>query len=608
MKLRFVSSSRGNLFMTELLLAFADGAEELGADVTCGLDAFDDDPETIHVVVPHEYLETAPPAALPTVAQFRGTVALCVEHPGTQWFERSVAWAAEAGAVVDINRSSVAEARRRGVAAEHVQLGYVPAWDVWGGAATERRIDVAYLGSADARRARLLAGWAPMLARRRTALLVPPLAPKTSATADFVVGRAKHELLAGARVLLNLHRGHSRGLEWMRVLEAIANGCVVVTEHADDLAPLVPGEHVVSGAPESVGLLAEAVLEDSALEERLRRQAYEFVRDQLPLRPAVERLLELAEGLGTRPRATVTEEVLRLGSGPPAPPPEPAETWPSELQLLRSGLRSVLLGQAAALRRAQAGAAGPAVRVVAETPAFAGAQPRVTVIVSLFRYRDEVADALRSVAASQFEDFDVLVLDDASGDGSAEAVEEFLAAHPWLPARLLAHEANAGLGRVRNELARRARGELLFVLDADNGVFPTALDRLVAALDDDPDAAFAYPTIAVTAEGRPYGLLSAMAWEPARLRGGNYIDAMALVRRDALLALGGYAEEPVLTGYEDYDLWCRVAAAGGHGVHVPEILAWYRRAPHGLLAQADLDLATIAARVRHRAPALFYAD
>jgi len=250
---------------------------------------------------------------------------------------------------------------------------------------------------------------------------------------------------------------------------------------------------------------------------------------------------------------------------------------------------------------------GPALSWAASTPAYETAAPRVTVGISLHDYEAEVRDALASVAASDYSDYELLVLDDASADGSVAAVESFLANHPWLPAAVAVHRDNQGLARTRNAITRHARGELVFVLDADNGLYPNALGRLVRALDDDPDAAFAYPTIAVRERERPAGLLSYHDWDVDLLRVTNVIDAMALIRREALLDLGGYWDDRRVVGWEDYDLWCRIADAGGHGVHVPEILAWYRQTGHSMLSLTELDVTVARSLIAARAPSVFSA-
>jgi len=80
----------------------------------------------------------------------------------------------------------------------------------------------------------------------------------------------------------------------------------------------------------------------------------------------------------------------------------------------------------------------------------------------------------------------------------------------WL-SLALAERRQPVLAGSRNAAVARARGEYVFVLDADSGVYPSALGRLVAALDEDPEAAFAYPMIAALRDGRPVSLLQLSA-------------------------------------------------------------------------------------------------
>jgi glycosyltransferase involved in cell wall biosynthesis len=212
---------------------------------------------------------------------------------------------------------------------------------------------------------------------------------------------------------------------------------------------------------------------------------------------------------------------------------------------------------------------------------------------------------MRSVAGSDYEDYELLVLDDASTDDSAGAVQRFMRDHDWLPASLLRHTANEGLAGTRNTLTAHARGELVFVLDADNGVYPQALGRLVAALDADPGAAFAYPMIAAHDDRGPVWVLSRFGWDPELLVEDNFVDAMALIRRRALVDVGGYCGDPRLGGWEDYDLWCQFAERGWRGVQVPELLAWYRRSGHSMLSTSASDFVEARSVIAARAPEVF---
>jgi len=76
-----------------------------------------------------------------------------------------------------------------------------------------------------------------------------------------------------------------------------------------------------------------------------------------------------------------------------------------------------------------------------------------------------------------------------------------------------------------------------------------------------------------------------------------------MIRRRELIAIGGYTEDPRLHGWEDYDLWCRVAANGGSGVHVPEILLRYLRAEHSMISLTDIDTSEARRVLRESYPA-----
>jgi hypothetical protein len=627
LKLCFVGASRGNAFMNELLAAVAHEVAALGVPSEVVLDEPTADDSCVYVLIPHEYYATVRPKELhPSRAQLGRTIAFCTEQPGTPWFEVGEAHARAAGAVVDINPEGARALRRRGVQAEHFRLGYSSFWDRWDGDGNvPRTIDVVHLGAVNDRRLRALAGYAATLWPRRTRIHVPPEAAKPGERDDFLLGEAKWRLLLSAKTLLNLHRQEGPYFEWVRVLESIANGCVVVSEHSADCAPLVPGEHFVSGTLESLALLADGLLRD---EERLaatRLAAYDLVRRELPMQPAAERLVAMAETLvrsprrrrprDPRPRGRLRHSARDLARRATRDPR--LDTVLHHQEMLRkwsrrtdAGLKRVVLGQVELMRRlatqeALARGEDPnALRVVARTPSYARATPRVSVLVPLYNHAQEVVSALTSAGASELEDLEVVVLDDASSDGSQQAVLDFFADKPFLPGMLLAHPVNRGLGRTRNDLVAAARGEYVFMLDADNEVYPTALSRLVDALDRDPGAAFAYPMLEVHEDGEPDSLRSYLPWEPELLRHGNYIDAMALLRREALLELGGYGEDLRLYGWEDYELWCRAADRGLRGMLVPEILTRYRSAPHSMLAVTDVDTSEVESLLRARYPAL----
>src|SRR5262245_50640643 len=153
-----VSASGQNFHFAEILEAFGSALSEHGFAVEESVDCFPPlTDDLVYVYVPHEYHPMVEELAHPTEPQLRRTVAVCTEQPGTHWFEVGCEIARRAGAVVDINALGVQELRRRGIGAEYVQLGHVPAWDAWKGVDRARSIDMTFIGGYTERRAQVLA-------------------------------------------------------------------------------------------------------------------------------------------------------------------------------------------------------------------------------------------------------------------------------------------------------------------------------------------------------------------------------------------------------------------------------------------------------------------
>jgi hypothetical protein len=608
-RLRFVVASRGDPLLSESIALIADVASDLGVASDIVLDAYPEpDAESIYVVVPHELFELVPDRGAPAPAQLQRTIALCSAPPGETEFHISAHYAQQTGAAMHLQRGGCEELQRLGIAAEHFQFGYSPRWDRWRGQQDTRGVDVLHIGARDDWRERTIAGWAPALWRHRCRFVLPQTLRERSRQLDGLLPDGRLQALREARVLLYLHHRTRRYLEWPSALAAIANGCVLVSECLLDAGPLRAGEHYLSGPAEQMPQLAAELLADESRLRELREGAHRFVCEQLPLANAVRRLLDIAARLERRPAGD---------PWPLAPSPPVAVSGDAASE---GALAAQLGGIAGSLKRLSHETLDLRRRLeriehrmtsresleepigVYESESFLGARPRISVIVSLYEYEYEVRESLASVAASELSDFELLILDDASRDASLAVAREALAAHPHVPSQLLRHLVNRGVARTRNALIERARGEFVFVLDADNLIFPSALQRLLAALERDPEASFAYPIQVAHRELRAVDVFNAWPWDPRQLVQANYIDAMALIRRDVLTAHGGYVEDPRIGNSEDHDLWCRMAEREQYGVLVPEMLAVYRVQEHSKLravggAETGQTLSLIRARV-----------
>jgi hypothetical protein len=240
-----------------------------------------------------------------------------------------------------------------------------------------------------------------------------------------------------------------------------------------------------------------------------------------------------------------------------------------------------------------------------ESPSWDGGGASVSVITATFDHARYVTGALDSLAASSFTDVELIVVDDGSTDDSADRVRSWMEQRPDLPALLLRHPVNKGLPVARNTALAEARGDRVLLLDADNELYPDCIARLGEALDRHPRAAFAYGILETFDERGRRGFRGIRGWDPRRLRAGNYIDALALVRRSVLLELGGFVTDLRLYGWEDYELWCAIGAAGLEGAHVREVVARYRLGAASMISTTNLSEREARAVLAERHPALF---
>jgi hypothetical protein len=535
--------------MGELLAAAASAVAAQGVSVAehDGYLSEIADTCTHFVIVPHEYFAVSPPEPPSLYAR---TVGFGVEHPGTTTFESSTIAAAKLGGQVEISEQAVAELRSRSRSVTHFQLGYNQAWDCWGGLPVERDIDVVYLGTADRRRCGLLASYAEDLAGLRTELLLPPHEPMVTDRPDFLRGEAKWTLLARSKVILNLHREEKTAFEWVRGLEAMINGCVVVTEPSTDFGPLVPGEHLLVAPAERLATLARAVINAEDQRAGIAERAYNLVVTSLSMAASARRLVELARTLPTSGPPS-RSEVARARRAATAPPP--MAVWiPTSGAMPVAGPRTeARLGRQLALLRTLADQKMP------ERHGHLASVPAQVDVLCVDAPSDGSMGATRRSVADAA----------AEGDGvsiglrvaSVSAAGEPLSA---IEADYLTHlrtNLPLGRGRLRNLLMSDSDAEFVLVLDAGDCLLSGALARLLARMALEPDLDVVY----CMATHGSQELENALIPEVRRLRERPYLTRGYLARRRWLQALGGFSENPYLEDYLDHDFWLRTMLQGG---------------------------------------------
>src|SRR5262245_5699214 len=191
------------------------------------------------------------------------------------------------------------------------------------------------------------------------------------------------------------------------------------------------------------------------------------------------------------------------------------------------------------------------------------AAPRLTVLLPVHDAERFLAEAIESVLAQSFRDFELLAIDDGSRDASTEILGGFARRDRRLR---VVNRPHQGLIATLNDGLALARGELIARMDADDVMLPQRLARQVEALDREPDLLCiggAYQVIdergrRINAIRRPCDFESILE---ALLSGSSAVcHAAAAYRRSAVLAAGGYDPSSQLA--EDYHLWIRLAEKG----------------------------------------------
>lgn len=180
--------------------------------------------------------------------------------------------------------------------------------------------------------------------------------------------------------------------------------------------------------------------------------------------------------------------------------------------------------------------------------------PRVTIVIPTYNRRDLVREAIASVTAQSYTDFELIVVDDGSDDRTAEVVQQYAGIR-------YVYQPNRGVSAARNAGVAVAQGELIAFLDSDDLWEPQKLEHQVALFAQHPDV-----QICQTDEIWVRNGIRVNPHNKHRKAGGDIfarslelclVSPSAVMMHRVLFArLGGFDES--LPACEDYDLWLRV--------------------------------------------------
>ena len=157
----------------------------------------------------------------------------------------------------------------------------------------------------------------------------------------------------------------------------------------------------------------------------------------------------------------------------------------------------------------------------------------ISVIIPVYNHAEKLKQTLEGLNRQTYRDFEVIIINDGSGDNPEKVFTDFLSANQSELNFYFFNQKNLGAPAARNHGAREAKGDYFFFCDADAVLEPNALEILLQALNENPTVSYAYPSFMwgkKIFKGRPF--------DADALRRAPYIHTMALIRRADFPVIG----------------------------------------------------------------------
>lgn len=199
----------------------------------------------------------------------------------------------------------------------------------------------------------------------------------------------------------------------------------------------------------------------------------------------------------------------------------------------------------------------------------------VSVIMGIYNCADTLSEALDSIVAQTYTDWEMILCDDGSVDDTYQIAEDYIRRHPQQRFKLLRHEKNMGLNRTLNDCLARAEGEFIARMDADDISLPARFEKELAAFTEEPELSVVSCPMFYFDEYGVWAREVCTESYPKTERlvyGTLHCHGPSMVRAEAYRAVGGYSEGKRFLRVEDRHLWLKIYATGRYGKNLSEPL------------------------------------
>lgn len=199
-------------------------------------------------------------------------------------------------------------------------------------------------------------------------------------------------------------------------------------------------------------------------------------------------------------------------------------------------------------------------------------QKLVSVIMGVYNGADTLSQAIDSIIAQTYTDWELIVCDDCSTDETYQILMEYAEADNRI--KVIRNEKNCGLASSLNHCLAHVRGELIARMDCDDISVETRLEKQVTFLENHPEFELVGTFMQAFNEFGKQNVIESKQ-HPTKYdlpKGPPFAHATIMMRTTAMKQLNGYHISKHTVRTEDVDLWYRFFSAGFNGVNLPEAL------------------------------------
>lgn len=205
-------------------------------------------------------------------------------------------------------------------------------------------------------------------------------------------------------------------------------------------------------------------------------------------------------------------------------------------------------------------------------------KPLISIITAYYNVKDYIMQTANCIFNQTFSFWEWIIVDDCSNDENKEILNKLKNMDPRI--KVFYNKENLKLPRTRDVAISKASAEYIYILDPDDLIENTALETAYFAMKTHPNVTWVYSD--VVGFGTQHYL-----WNPKfdtyREKKENLLCCNALIKKDAVLEVGGYSNVPEKV-YEDWHLWLRMLAKGAVPLKMSHYSFWYRRHDKGVLS------------------------